>query len=286
MQMLQLVRLSRLFAALLSSAVIATLSWNPAAGHELWIEAPSAGEVNQTCKLEVCWGHSGERASGRSLEGQQDKISLQVIQPDGTRSELKPVLATDCFTAEVAPSKPGCYVVGGELQTGIITRQVHSIPPNTRIIMYGKTVTRVGNGEGGFDGVVGHDLEIVLLTPPDKLKPGAVAKAKLLFQGKPLGGRDVELTLSTAGSQAPAEDPQIQSSLWSTAAAPHPKTGEVAFPLIVGGRHFFSVHYVDETAGTYTGDRNDNSDFSHLRKGDAFERTMYMVTLTVQVNED
>lgn len=286
MQMIRSIYTSRLFAALLSSAVIVTLSWSPATGHELWIEAPSAGEVDQTCKLDVCWGHSAERVGGKFLEGQQDKISVQMIQPDGTRSELKPVLATDCFAAEVTLSKPGCYVVGGELQTGIITRQLHTIPPNTRIIMYGKALIPVPGSDEGMNNTAGHDLELVLLPPIARLKPGDVVKAKLLFKGKPLGGRDVEVTLSTLGAGPRVDDPGIQSHLWSTTAAAHPQTGEVAFPLIVGGRHFLSVHYVDETVGTYTGDRNDNSDFSHLRKGDTFERTMYMVTLTVQVNED
>ena len=286
MQIIQPIHTSRLFAFMLLSAMIATLNWNSAAGHELWIEAPSAGEVDHAYKLEICWGHSGDRASGAALEGQQDKITVQMIQPDGTRSELKPVLATDCFTAEVTPSKPGYCVVGGELQTGIVTRQLHAIPPNTRIIMYGKALTRIADGENGLDQAVGHDLELVLTTPAAGLKPGNVVKARLLLHRKPFGGKDVEVTLGTLGAGPLAEDPQIQSHLWSTSAAPHPKTGEVAFPLIAGGRHFLTVRYIDDTPGTYTGDRNDRSEFSHLQKGDTFERTMYVATFTVEVSDD
>lgn len=53
----------------------------------------------------------------------------------------------------------------------------------------------------------------------------------------------------------------------------------------MGGRHLFTVKYFDEAPGTYDGDRNDSSEFSHLRQGDKYERTMYVSTLTVQVNE-
>jgi hypothetical protein len=42
------------------------------------------------------------------------------------------------------------------------------------------------------------------------------------------------------------------------------------------------IKHFDETPGTYDGDGNDSSDFSHLRKGDKFERTMHISTLTVR----
>jgi hypothetical protein len=64
----------------------------------------------------------------------------------------------------------------------------------------------------------------------------------------------------------------------------NPNTGDVAIPLIVGGQHLFSIRYFDESPGTYQGDRQDRSDFSHLGPGDRYERTMYVSTLTLQVN--
>ena len=64
-----------------------------------------------------------------------------------------------------------------------------------------------------------------------------------------------------------------------------PKLGEMAFQLISGGKYVLTVRYYDETPGTYNGDRNDSSKFSHLRKGDTYERTMYIATLSFSLED-
>ncbi len=271
--------LLRLTAAL-SLAVLALSFVNLATGHELWIEAPATSAADQAYTAAVCFGHTGHRTTGPMLEGQQDKMAAQVIAPDGKRSPVDLTLTEDCFDAKVTPSASGCYLLGGELQTGIITKEFHGIPEGTRIIMYGKAVTQVGNAAKGLDAAFGHDLELVLLTPPGELKAGGIVKAKLLFQGKPLGGRDVEVALNTSME---VDDPQVQSTLWSITAAPHPKTGEFALPLIAAGRYTFSLRYTDETPGTYQGDMDFVTRISHLHKGDKFKSTLYMTTLAIDV---
>jgi hypothetical protein len=207
-------------------------------------------------------------------------LSVEVIAPDGKRSPVDIKLTEDCFEAKVTPSAPGCYLLGGVVQTGIITREFHGIPEGTRMIMSGKTASQVGDAATGLDATFGHDLELVLLTPPGKLKAGGVVKAKLLFHGKPLGGRDVEVVLNTS---VPVEDPQVQSNVWSITAVPHPKTGEFALPLIAAGRYTFSVRYTDETPGAYQGDMDFDTRISHLHKGDAFKSTLYMTTFAIDV---
>ena len=273
--------LLRLITAL-SLAVLALPLGNLAQGHELWIEAPAAASAGQAYTAAVCWGHTGNRNTGRMLESQQDKLSVEVIAPDGKRSSVDLKLAEDCFEAKVTPSAPGCYLLGGAVQTGIITKEFHGIPEGARIIMYGKSATQVGDATAGLDATFGHDLELVLLTPPGELKAGGIVKAKLLFQGKPLGGRDVEVSLNTS---VPVDDPQVQSTVWSITATPHPKTGEFALPLIVAGRYTFSLRYTDETPGTYQGDMDFVTRISHLHKGDAFKSTLYMTTFAIDVKE-
>jgi len=115
------------------------------------------------------------------------------------------------------------------------------------------------------------------------LHPGDVVTVKLLLRGKPIGGREVILSLSTAGPEPPPDDPRLQSTQWAIEGHPDPRTGEVSFPLIVAGPHLFSIRYLDETPGTYEGELEYASDFSHLRKGDQFEQTMYMATLSTDV---
>lgn len=256
---------------------------NLANAHQLWIETPANAQPGKSHEIEVCWGHSGLRTTGKSLEGQQTKLTARVVQPDGTSSELETRLKDDCFAAAITPNAPGYYSIGSELQTGIIPRDFHGIPANTRIVMYGKTLTWVAGEEKGLTNPVGFDLEIIPLTPFGELREGGVARAKLLFHGKPLGGKNVEISLATAGPEPLPQNARIQSHEWSIDAVPDPYTGEVAFPLIAGGMHTFSIRYTDETPGTYDGPRNDESDFSHLRKGDKYERTMYMSAFTMWV---
>lgn len=263
--------------------LLALLSALPASGHELWLETAPHGTIDQDQKIDLCWGHSGVRYTGRSLESQGDKISSRAVQPDGKTVDLKHTLGTDSFITSTPTTMPGFYQFGAEVQTGIIDRPLHSIPEKSRIIMYGKTSTQVGESKEGMENTLGQDLEIALLTPPADLKPGGIVKAKLLLHGKPLGGKDVKVTLSTVGSFPLSKDPRISSHEWTSTATPDEKYGEMAFQLITSGQHVLSIKYYDETPGTYDGDRNDKSDFSHLQKRDTFERTFYISTLTFQV---
>jgi hypothetical protein len=206
-----------------------------------------------------------------------------VVRPDGTQRALEPAIGKDSYTANVTLSSAGCHLIGAELQAGIIDKEFHGIPAHTRIVMYGKSVTRVAGSNEGLAGTLGFDLEIVQVNEPSNLHAGEVVAVKVLLRGKPIGGRDVLVTLGTSGPEAPPDDPRLASNQWTVEAHADPRTGEARFPLIVAGQHVFSMRYFDETPGTYEGELEDVSDFSHLRKGDTYERTMYVSTLTVTV---
>lgn len=257
-----------------------------AQAHELWMESSPTAQTGAAHQIEVCWGHFHERAGQKTLKAQRDKISTYVVRPDADRAELTTQLDGDCLIATVTPEPAGCYVFGSELQTGIISRQLHSIPANTRIVMYGKTLTHVGSPRKGLQNQLGFDLEIVPLTAPDQLRPGGVVEAKLLLRDEPLGGGEVEVSLVTPGKKPWADHDRIQSHEWSIDAMPNPNSGQVAFPLVTAGPHLFIVRYVDENPGTYRGSHDFHTDFSHLQKGDAYERTMYISTLMVEVPEE
>jgi len=252
--------------------------------HEIWIETDASARIGRDQEVRVCWGHSGHKEGGARLAGHESKLSLCLLSLGG-QTGLKLTQADDCFVAKFAPAGAGFYLVGAELQTGIIEREMHSIPAKTRIVMYGKSCVLAGGGRAEMPAPLGFDLEIVPAGLTGEPKPGDVFPVKVLHKGQPTGGKKVLVTAATAGSLPPSEDPRIQTSEWSLEAMADPKTGEAAFPLIVGGQHLFTVKYLDETPGTYDGDRNDSSGFSHLRKGDKYERTMYVSTLTVQVRK-
>lgn len=272
------------FAAALLAAVAAVLSAAPGQAHEVWIETDASARIGQEHEVLVCWGHSGHREGGARLAGQESKLIACLLGPGG-RTALKLTKADDCFVAKFAPEGAGRHVVGAELQVGIIEREMHSIPTKTRIVMYGKSCVQVGGGREAATAPLGFDLEIVPVGLAGEPKPGDLVTVKVLHKGQPIGGKNVLVTAATSGPLPPPEDPRVQTSEWSLEAMADPKSGEATFPLIVGGQHLFTVKYFDETPGTYDGDRNDSSEFSHLRKGDKFERTMYVSTLTVQVKK-
>lgn len=258
----------------------------PAFAHELWIETDMAGKTGQEQEVHVCWGHAGDKATGQSLQGQQDKLSARKLRPNGKSETLDLAIGVDSFTAKVVLTGPGYHVLGAELQTGIIDREFHGIPAKTRIVMYGKSVIHVEGSEQGLDARLGMDLEIVPVGQVVGLRPGDAVGAKLLLKGKPLGGRDAIISLGTSGPEPAAEAPDVEPRQWSIETNADPRTGEVLFPLIAPGPHLFFIRYFDESPGRYDGDLNHASEFSHLEKGDTYERTMYISTLSIDVEAE
>ncbi|MFH1918369.1 MAG: DUF4198 domain-containing protein, partial [Planctomycetota bacterium] len=248
------------FAALALWATSAT-------AHQVWVETGAIGVAGQEQLVHVCWGHTGDKGTGESLEKQQGRLSAWVMRPDGQAGRLELAIGSDSFTAKFTPSVPGSYMIGAERQSGILTREFHGIPANTRIVMYGKSFTHVEGSNNGLSTPLGMDLEVVPVSDPNRLRPGDIATAKVLFKGKPIGGKDVVVSLNTLGTEPFPEDPTIQGLVWSVESNAEPQTGEVSFPLIVCGRHQFYIRYMDETPGRYEGDREVTTDYSHLRKG-------------------
>lgn len=264
-------------------AAFFAFSLTPAAvGHEVWIEAAPSATVGQEMDVWVYWGHPGNKETGDRLAAQLSKLTAFTQTADG-RDFLDLEMAEDGFVAKFTPETPGYFGLGAELQVGIVDRPVHSIPAYTRIVMYGKTITRVAGDAKAAPAPIGLDLELVPVAPAAQPKVGDLMTIRVLHKGQPVGGRQVQISATTSGSRQAMDDPRVQNWGWSTEAMADPRTGEATFPLIVAGQHLFTVRYTDETPGTYEGPRNDKSDFSYLRPGDTFERTMHVSTLTIQV---
>lgn len=275
-------RTSILSARFASMAVL--VFWAASArGHQLWIETSPAGRADEKQAVHVCWGHPGHKETGEALERQQAKLSAYAAGPGQPRSALDLALGKDSFVAAMTPSGPGYQMVGGEAQTGILTTEFHGIPAKTRIVMYGKSFTHVGSSDKGLDTPLGMDLEIVPVNAPGNLRPGDVVVVRVLFQGKPIGGRTVEVVLNTLGPEPVADDPRVRGLSWNVQSFPDPRTGEVSFPLIVSGQHQFYIRYTDETPGQYEGDLRFATNYSRLQKGEPYERTLYVSTFTFGV---
>lgn len=273
------------WAKFLSFAALALWATS-ASAHQLWIEADATGSAGQQQIVHVCWGHAGHKETGEALEKQQGKFSARLAQPGGQIETLDLAVASDSFTTKITPSGPGFYTIGAESQVGILSREFHGIPANTRIVMCGKSFTHVKGSDEGLAAPLGMDVEIVPVGDPGNLHPGDIVTAKVLFKGKPFGGKDAVVSLNTLGSESLPEDPRIQYLQWTVESNAEPQTGEVSFPIIVSGQHLFSIRYMDETPGRYEGDRQVTTEYSHLRKGDTYERTLYISTFTVRVKAE
>lgn len=253
-----------------------------ASAHQVWIETASTATTAEPHDIQVCWGHSGSKEGGSILARQRDKLTACVAGSQGSKPVALSV-AADAFTGQFAPLAGECQTVGAELQSGIIDHELHGIPAHTRIVMYGKACVRPADGSGERGPLLGHELELAAVSKLRDARPGASVTVRVLHKGRPIGGRNVLVSLRTLGDLPAADDARVKTREWAIESTADPATGEVTFPLIVGGQHMFYVRYFDETPGVYQGDRQDSSDFSHLRTGDKFERTMYVATLTMQV---
>lgn len=260
--------------------VLRTLS---AGAHQLWIETEPSARVGRGQVVHVCWGHPDDKATGGALESQKDLLRAWVLRPDGNAESLPLAKGPESFIAKFAPEMPGYYLLGAERQGGILYRELHGIPIGTRIVMYGKAFTHIQGGSKNLQTPMGMDLEIIPLCDPKSMCPADVVTVKILFKGKPLGGKEVLVSLSTLAPQRSAQHPNVQTRQWSIEDHPDPRTGEVSFPLIVSGQHVFYAKYLDANPGAYQGDREISTAYGRLRKGETYERTLYITTLTLHV---
>ncbi|MGQ9504831.1 MAG: DUF4198 domain-containing protein [Thermogutta sp.] len=268
-----------LFAVALPVALFTCVGFVQA--HQIWIEAPPQAEMNKPVSLEVCFGHSGDKTTGPMLASNHPKLRAIVKLPDGQNQVLTLKVDEDGYATSFQPHGSGFYPIGAILETGIIERELHGIPPKTRIIMTGKAVVAVGNVGEGYATAIGHPLEIVPLTNPCGLRVGSTVKLRILFNGQPIGGPEVLVRVGTLGP-VPKDDPQLTEREWGIEGYPDSR-GELCFPLIASGQHVVFLRYFDRAAGEYNGPMNFSSEFSHLQPGDRYDQTLYMTTLTFQV---
>lgn len=165
--------------------------------HMLWLMPdnynPQAGEK---VVVKIGWGHSFP-GDEKIKEGMLNRIYY--IAPDGSRGVLKKI---DIEHYSFIPKTPGFYLIGAEIKPGFMTKTTTGRKRQTkkgldnaidcfRFDIRGKTIIKAGNGTEGLSGSVKHPLEIVPLKETGNLKKGDVLPVKILFNGKPLKGAEL-----------------------------------------------------------------------------------------------
>ncbi|MGQ9823110.1 MAG: DUF4198 domain-containing protein [Thermogutta sp.] len=252
----------------------------PGFSHELWIAAPARVEPGRAVSFEVCFGHLGERTTGEMLRENLPKIHASVRGPNGQDSPLPLSVDEDGYPTKWQFSESGVYQFFARYDAGIIERTLFDMKPGTRIVMLAKAITRAGAAAASAESL-GQPIEIVPMVDVTQLKVGDRVRLKILVHGEPVGGPDVLVRLATSGTNAEG-DAELTEHAWTIEGHPDPN-GEVVFPLVARGLHIASISFMEEKPGTYDGPLDFASNFSHLKPGDRFQRTRWVVTLAFPV---
>jgi nickel transport protein len=201
-----------------------------ASAHDVWLTL--SGEAASR-RVIVNYGHPDDRPPTMP-----DKIlDLVAIAPDGVSSLLSGLAPAQDHGAPVVESRPfadsGNLMLAARYDNGfwIKTTDGHYrnatrrlVPDAAESLWSSKFAKALTGPDAPWQKILGHDLEMVPLSDPDKVKPGEILRLKVLFQGKPLSGVDVER--GDGVTAVPEKDiPRFVTNAEGIAAIPIVKAG-------------------------------------------------------------
>lgn len=216
--------------SLLLSAALALGSVSPSAAHDVWITLAGPAGARRAI---VNYGHPDDRPPAFA-----DKVlDLLAITQTGRASLLDGLAAASERGVQVARSKPfddaGHTLLAARYDNGFwikttdglyrnATRRL--IPDAAESFWSGKFAKAITGAGAPWREALGHDLELVPLSDPAKIKVGETLRIKVLFRGKPLADAEVE---RGDGKTAIAEKdiPKFKTDAEGVAALPIVKRG-------------------------------------------------------------
>lgn len=218
--------------------VLMAATMGVASAHDVWLTI--AGEAASRRAI-VNYGHPDDRPPAFA-----DKVvDIVAINSRGSVSLLKGIAQTTSNGVAVAQTKPfaddghtllaarydnGFWVKSAD---GLYRNATRRLVPDAADSMWSVKFAKALTGPGApWEKVLGHTLEIVPLSDPDKAKPGQTLRLKVLFQGKPLSGVDVE---RGDGVTVVAEN---DIPRFATDA-----DGIASIPIVKAGQHLLVIDY-------------------------------------------
>lgn len=188
---------------LLSLSALLLLA-SAALAHDTWVQTNAnlvrAGEV---VDVDLMLGNHGNNHRDFKLAGKVDPrtVTLDVIAPDGTRTDLKPSLVDrglsekeGFWTASFRTTAPGLYTAVQTSDRVVDYAPTRSIKSAKTFFVASKSLDKPTTDNPGYDRVLGHALELVPTTNPvTPMGPGERLSFRLLFKGKPLADATVAL---------------------------------------------------------------------------------------------
>jgi len=186
---------------------VLVIMWNASAfAHDVWVTTVQAPDGMGAL---IHHGHPGDRKSP-----DPDKLfELRVIGPDGQdrRQPLTltpmvldgvPVLLTSALPDK---AQPGTWLLAARYDNGYWVkteygyrntskREIPGALDSLHSMKYAKAlVIQQAPSADAFALVLGHRLELVPVDDPFKVSVGGVLRVRVLYEGKPLAGVDVEI---------------------------------------------------------------------------------------------
>lgn len=211
---------------------------NVASAHDVWLTL--SGDASSR-RVIVNYGHPDDRPPTMP-----DKIlDLVAIAPDGVTSLLSGLAPAQDHGVPVVESRPfadtGNLVLAARYDNGFWVKTVDGlyrnatrrIVPNAVDSMWSVKFAKALTGpDAPWQKVLGHDLEIVPLSDPDKVKPGELIRLRVLFRGKPLVGAEVER--GDGVTPVPEHDiPRFMSDA----------DGVASVPIVLAGPHLLVIDH-------------------------------------------
>jgi uncharacterized GH25 family protein len=186
-------RLNIMFLCLIMATVLFCSS---ASAHDMWVEVRNyTPETGQDITMTVGYDHY---LPAREFLPKEYLDEIYMLDPNGKRLGVERYSDVE-FKANKAPKQEGTFLVVATqkgrfwtkttegYQSGHSKKGLQDVISCTYSAKYGKAIVNIGAGGGKavFE-ALGHELEIIPLKDPGKLRVGDDLPIKIVFKGKPI----------------------------------------------------------------------------------------------------
>lgn len=184
-------------ARLLITVVSTGAAWTGGAfAHDVWITVAGPATAPRAV---INYGHPHDRPPtvadkitevlAISKNGQESLIKGLAPAREGQWSVVETPFYDDGHTLLAVRYNNGYFVKTADGYRNGTNREVPDAIESFRSVKFGKALIDPG---GPWDKVLGHDLEIVPLSDPLKVRPGQKLSLRVLFHGQPLARGQIE----------------------------------------------------------------------------------------------
>lgn len=251
---------------------IALAATGAANAHDTWVQT-NANLVRHgdVVHVDLMLGNHGNGHRDYKLAGKLtlDGATLEVVDPDGKRYDLKDRLADTGYTPQEGywttrfePTRAGLYTVAHRSDRVMSYAPERSVKSGKTCFVAAASLDKPPAENPGFDKPLGHELELVPMTNPvTPMGPGTLIRVRLLYKGRPLAGERVSFIPRGATLKSGTDDRYERTT---------DAKGEASFEPTEANYYLVAAHKTEPEAGG-------------TLDGKPYKFTKYGATLTVYV---